>query len=538
MDLDTVGSTPQKNYSPIKVEYQGIGRAVFNNPWGVVEGLVEIIYDESGESNIVMQVQRVFIGQSSQDPFIGSLLLLSGKNPPEPGEQVSFGLLEIFNNRCIELAVKTSEGIFLATKEVKYSYKQIFTNNRNLIQLRFQTLGAYYLVDKAEEVKYWRLPLTNFISKFNKAIYELNFDPLNFLLNEASQDHIITFEFDGGLGLIAPLESYTTRKKILESGQTHRLITANMIGVIGQKTEDLFEVEEWFPAKLLSVLSLAIGIEVGSPWLDLLDEKGKLAVRVHSRFGYPVFSLGHVAIDDFMHDGISELISKFQALVDPNLPNLTVLLRHLVRAGLHNLPIEDNFDHLFRAFEGLCTHYGISTQTLTNSLSQSQQREVNATLRTAAQQIQKASQEASAAGEVEQVRILQRIASRVTNVTNIDKSFGLAILDLLKQFHLPDANIVDNYYQIKPRLDGRNWFAVLSDYRGATIHEGYFDFQGKSYDIEDVLRIMQHLHDILLRIAFKLVGYTKTYNSPIPAAGPIQPVDWVNTSLSAIKLGY
>jgi hypothetical protein len=90
------------------------------------------------------------------------------------------------------------------------------------------------------------------------------------------------------------------------------------------------------------------------------------------------------------------------------------------------------------------------------------------------------------------------------------------VTDLLKRFNLPDSDIVDAYYLKNPRSDGRTaWGAVLSYYRGAPTHEGYFNFSGKEHDASDILTVMFHLRDVLLRIVFQIVGYDGSYQPPV-----------------------
>jgi len=89
--------------------------------------------------------------------------------------------------------------------------------------------------------------------------------------------------------------------------------------------------------------------------------------------------------------------------------------------------------------------------------------------------------------------LLSTIHARTANVGTTEKKFGLAVVSLLESFGFPDANIVDRFLASKPRPDGlRDWASVLTSYRGATIHEGYMDFE-KKHDVNDVARVCNHL---------------------------------------------
>ena len=110
---------------------------------------------------------------------------------------------------------------------------------------------------------------------------------------------------------------------------------------------------------------------------------------------------------------------------------------------------------------------------------------------------------------------------------------------LLNQFNLPESDVVDAYYLKNLRSDGRTtWGSVLSYYRGAPTHEGYFTFSGKEHDASDILTIMFHLRDVLLRIVFQIVGYDGTYQPPVIRWTIDVKSDWVRPDTPAAELGY
>jgi hypothetical protein len=135
-------------------------------------------------------------------------------------------------------------------------------------------------------------------------------------------------------------------------------------------------------------------------------------------------------------------------------------------------------------------------------------------------------------------RLLMTIQGRVSNAAATEKRFGLAVIDLLRHFALPDAGIVDSSIAQNPRPDkAPDWASVLSNYRGATIHEGYMDFE-KKHDARDVICICTHLKDVLTRIIFKEVGYTGTYKSVLRRSYGPQAIDWIQTTTAAANLGF
>ena len=101
------------------------------------------------------------------------------------------------------------------------------------------------------------------------------------------------------------------------------------------------------------------------------------------------------------------------------------------------------------------------------------------------------------------------------------------------------TDIVDAHYLNNPRSDGiQTWSGVLSKYRGAPIHSGFFNISENKHDANDIVTIETHLHDVLLRIIFKIVRYEGTYQPPVTKEPWDAPTDWVVPSLPARELGY
>jgi hypothetical protein len=174
------------------------------------------------------------------------------------------------------------------------------------------------------------------------------------------------------------------------------------------------------------------------------------------------------------------------------------------------------------------------------SLDPNWQQAVKGILGTAADQIRDEARAAARAGRLDQSRLLGSIAERTERTPGgKENSFGLAVAELLRHFTLPDADIVDAHYLANPRADGiPTWSDVLSKYRGVPVHIGFFNISGKEHDADDVWTIETHLHDVLLRIIFKIIGYDGTYQPPVITLSSATPVDWVVPGLPALELGY
>ena len=461
-------------------------------------------------------------------------------------------------NQCTKLVVVTSDGIFSARGEIYYDIRIHIETHSSLSTISFHPSRAQFDIEESGSTMYWVIPLSNFISNFGpNKIVELDRHPLriyptpivpeeisdkdkvhaNFIAN--NENHLISFRCNGGIGFIEMLPDYDDRKNRLLDGNDRNNITAVMIGEIGSKSANEFaDLEKWFPFNFLTLLGLATGSEVGAPWIELRDSRGKLVRRIHVSLGRPFFSKGHRSIDEVRNRGIGQLLTSSRYSLHQQESYLNPIIKHLIRSGLDNISLDDKMSHLFRAFDRLCKVYDLDIQDLTEELNDSQKAIVKRELNLAAETIR---HEAKNAFNNDQRNSLMTIAGRVINSDNKDRKFGLALIDLTKKFGLSDADIVETHYQINPRSDGYKWHQVLSYYRGIVIHEGYFNFREKGYDHYDVVRIWKHLHDILIRIVLKMLCYDGTYQRSVFIPGDWAaswPVDWVKSDTQSSELGY
>ena len=198
----------------------------------------------------------------------------------------------------------------------------------------------------------------------------------------------------------------------------------------------------------------------------------------------------------------------------------------------------DNLDHLIRALECLCREHKILQQQLLPSLSTEMQVEVTQVRSAVLNALQLAIVKARVSGNFADMRVLETIKSKAANMTGTEKKFGLAVVALLEKLGFTDADLLDAYFVQRPRADGiPDWASVISSYRGATIHEGYMDFE-RTHDAQDVARICRHLKDLISRIVFKEVGYVGTYESVLRRGYGPQPIDWITQGTSPQQLGF
>jgi len=550
-DANNISITPNEWFRS-NVVYEGRGRAEFEDPSGTVEGPVVVRFNEYGELSVQMTVEKV---TSDRELRFGSMEFFSGETPVIEDRVVSLPLT-FKSNPCKKLTVETAEGKFSSTEGIYYG-RSIAVVGNDPEKLDFHLLRSEFRSNKAEPACYWVFPLANFISNFRERHLELNQHPLRIYstplvptgLSEKdtmratyranSKNHLIVFEFNNGLGFIEALPDYETRKENLLNGRERYAITSLMIGEVNGKSIEFSDLDTWLPSEFLRLLSLASGSVVSSPWLEFRDRNGVVVKRIHVSWEGSSFSKGRRTIKEEIHSGVGYLLTRYESSADRGKAYLRVALKHLIQAGLDGESIEDSFVYLCRALEGLCEHYGTKKQNLLRELTAANALIVKQALGTAANLIKAGAATAEASGEYQQSRVLNRITDRTSNTANVDSDFGLAVCALLKLFNLPDGDIIDAHYALNPRPDGRRtWAAVLSYYRGAPTHTGYFNFSGMEHDANDILTIMDHLRDVALRIIFQIVGYDGTYQPPVIRWTIDSQFNWVRPDTTASQLGY
>jgi hypothetical protein len=300
------------------------------------------------------------------------------------------------------------------------------------------------------------------------------------------------------------------------------------------------DLNEWFPDDFLRLLSVVTGTAVGAPWVEFRNDQGKLVRRIHVNLNQSPFSRGHRPLEGGAYSGTGYLLTKYQSAPDRGKSYLSVVLKHVFQASRYDQSIEDKFIYLARGLENLCQQYGFKTQDLMKRLDMNCGQIVKGILSTAAGQIRAEARGAARLGQLDQSRTLDSIAERTIRTPGgTENSFGLAVAELLHHFSLPDADVVDQHYSANPRSDGiTTWSNVLSKYRGAPVHSGFFNISENVHDFDDILTIETHLHDILLRIIFKIIGYDGAYQPPVIKVTSDTPRDWVVPGLPACELGY
>src|SRR5690606_20365173 len=133
---------------------------------------------------------------------------------------------------------------------------------------------------------------------------------------------------------------------------------------------------------------------------------------------------------------------------------------------------------------------------------------------------------------------LKRIGNRIENANNKDGDFGLKVIELLKFYKLPDADIMEKYYSDK-NAEGRTWASFLSQMRNDSIHTCYYEIENGTYESSEIIKTQDHLHNILVRIAHKILGYEREYQPRvIDHLTDGKTINWVTKESTVNDLGY
>lgn len=565
-------------------EYEGWGRAEFSDPKGSVEGETRVSFDESGEATIEMRPDLSTM-RADRELRFGLTEFLSGAEPtPRPDGTFFLSYNFSMSNPCTRLEVTTAHGTFISHDVPYHGRNQTRGGGQDQVidRITFDVFISQFESETHDKPKYWVLPLTNFVSEFRPGSTDLDRHPLRIyptpevpdeithvmyganyerdqrramsaLLAANSENRLIAFEFNDAPGFIERLPDYGERKDNLLTETERLLPTAIMVGEVDNyhSTTDLEDLEQWLsPHSLLMVLTLATGTEVGAPWIELRDAGGRLVRRFHRRLRQTRFSRGHRPIDELPFKdehrdqkrptGTGYLVTKACGSDELGQSALRTAILHLVRSKYRGHSLDEGLAHLCRGLDGLCEHYDLARQNLTENLDEYHAREIKGVLAEASKKIRDLQKAARSRDESGTAAILQTIESKVQNAANIERKFGLALADLLDRFGMPDAKVLDAYYKMRPRADKRqHWVDVVSHYRTDVIHYGYLDLDAGGHDWRDVWAIINHLHDIMARIILQAVDYDGGYH-PTVVSGPVIPfaLDWVKPNTMAGTLGY
>lgn len=547
MSFDRNEVEPKVNpWYSTNVEYQGKGFAKFLDPEGIVEGNATIRFNEFGESNIELTIEKY----SSTLPLqFGLHQLLEKGKPVKTQSGWAMGIGDDLNP-CIEFKLETEQGVFHAggNNGNQITSSDIFLGEIGE-KLIFNIYNSEFQTSNTNEPKYWVLPLSNFISTFRQSnpycdkhplrIYPTPSIPDNLAEEDKSnaiwvansKNNLIYFTLGKNANFIERLPDYANRIERLIAGKEREIITALMVGEIDIDSE-IDNWEEWGGFDfLLLLLGLASGSEVGAPWIEFRDANGNLVRRVHKKLGHSPFSKGHQVIDERFHSGVGYFISKSYLSPAYNSSFLRVVIKNLIRGGLNSNSVEMKMRYLSVALDNLCDEYKVKKPLVPGK---KYKKDIATILKSAQKDIDKLARQAESQKDSLDAFVLRKISAQVSSAKTIATGFGENVASLVGIFNMPDIEIMEKFYEANPRSDKRKkWQDVISFYRGISMHK-YFT---SDRDFEDAIKVLYHLQDILVRIVFRILEYDGTYQPPMKSKNNYS-VDWVKPETPARKLGY
>lgn len=549
------------------LEYVGHCRAEFSSPSGSVEGPAKVSVDEAGDVTVEMVPEPDSL--RTDKPFGLRLLRFFGGDDMI-SDHGGYGTINLFaKNPCTKLEVRTPSGIFRTGEIWDYGTNGALDTGEVTTAV-FSVGRSTFDVAGTEAPVYWVLPLTNFLSECRQRGLELARHPLRIFptpevpdeITHVPVDHedhdalarrailslhaansknwLIVFGFGDGMGFIERLPDYTDLEKALLEGKERYKTTAVMVGPTGGEPIGSFEeMRDWFGFDVLSLLTLATGTEVGCPWVEIRDGEGRLVRRFHGYLNVKAFRKGYRLVQEmplFGSDGtkaIGRLIECARSRSrDFGQNYLRAAIVHLVRARYEDLTLDDQMSHLARGFETLCKRYRTMGEVLSYGLSSSLRGDVRSIVKDAADRIS-ALRDSGTVGPGQKAT-LDQIANRALNADQRDKPFGGAVVKLVKAFWLPDAHILETHYQ--GRKGG--WAGLLGQYRGDVTHHGYLPILEDNRDVEELVALRTHLHDLLARVILKILAFDGGYNPGVLTYRSAFRVDWVKPHAQAQTIGY
>lgn len=541
-------------------EFTGNGRAEFSGHPGVIEAPARVRVHQCGGVTIEMEVVS---NEADSMASLGPLSLFCGHAAEETAEGRRMSISG--PSECTGLTVTPSVGVLKAEGQFFSDSHYDMESGRSV--LRYRPLGTDFEGAKCGPAKYWVLPLTNFLCRrFEWVPFgeptphpSLNGHPLRIhRVGEISaglaepelsraqyraglaERCAIRFQYNAAPAFIEAVPDYPARRAALESGQELSALTAVVVGELppGGFTDP--NPRKWSPFDLLPLLSIATGVAVGAPWIELRDAEGRLVRRHQRALSREVFSPGTVTIDDVLHGGVGQLLTT--ALESPHFgtTHFAVAARHLVAAGVQSGPMtEDRFDHLARAYECLGAvlldrEFFKPQPAIVGDIG----TRLESILQRTRQEIRQLARTGKGGEEIPEADALDGIADRALGLRFKRHGFGASVGALARRFELPDGEIATAELLANPRSHGLSWPALLGECRVRAMHVGYFDIEGGEITFEEILQVFSHLNDLLTRILLKLAGYEGKYQPTVAKFTDPQPLDWVNPDTPASRLGY
>jgi hypothetical protein len=548
-DLDDYLPRPN-NWLQSQLSFEGNATVKFSSPAGEIKGTGRMSLP-----NLKSMCLEVTVEDLNAEPEYGSgfglISFLNSEVPVREGNAIVYRP-QFDHNPCESVVFQTLEGTFSSQEIGVYGYH---TEDGNIIL----QLHPHNFVFKPNEIKgnptYWVAPLTNLFTYFPHAPDHLRAHPLRLkAIKEVEQctdraewqwkhlaandsNRLFYFETETDTFFIEPLNGFETGEK-RDQVESHQ-ITAIAVGELtGRTLLNHQQITEWFPFQILAPLSFGTGAGIAIPWFETRNERGDILSQLHVSIGHSgktrgnqLFTIHHSREGS----GLGEFVSRYLKLPEENRRALVAPMNLFLKGTPGSGHVEDNLVDVIRAFENLAKQHGLARIDLSALLTEENLLNIQSVLSNARSEMSALRKRNKENMALDQIRVLEKINSRLANVATSEGDFGLAVVELAKRHGFPDADILDADYI--PRIHGKTWAALLSELRGAAIHEGHIEFRER-HNIAEVFKLLRHLHDLLARIIFKECRYEGTYQTQLERYTNATSVDWVKPEFNADRLRF
>jgi hypothetical protein len=554
-------------FSPT-LKYDGKVHAEFADPAGSVDCHGEATVNETGDCALSMVVRREEIA-TSEDLQCGVRQFVTGERPHHVCGQTYLTLSPTRGNPCKSIRLKTDDGTLAV---IRFRHARCFdvpgVEDKDEMRIELQVDEMRFVSRRAVQTKYFAIPLLNFISDFLPTGRALAGHPLR--LRSASQPSLINsgvdseaipfgpepqhrgilFEFNGLPAFVQPVQDYDEKAESLTRRKAEAAVTAVLVGEVASPADWPDDLTKWSAVRLVPALSFATGTFVGTTWAEFRDAEAGLVARHHRCFGRRAFETGHRTIIEKFDRGIGPLLALTAKALGTGNIDPTMAMQYATKAGLsERMGLEDKLRAVANAVECLWLACSCDEDLLIGSLNTNVRESVKEFAETAARGIDELASSLQATADVGPAKIaewqkgLKAVAGTIRAAPDRRKSdFGSKVIKLLEKHGLGDATFADAHYGSSGTLSGKmkSWEQMIRKYRNKADHLGYFDFAAGRYSLLQVKGVADHLHDIVIRIILKAIGYTgyrRTYQTPLCPSLTSVPVEWVTAQTLSNMLG-
>lgn len=527
-----------------KLNYQGLCTMKFSDPQVQVEG--QAVGDVKEDGSVIIQASDLKYLNFEKGIRNYHLACPQRESEDRLALAVTSGIGSP-NAKCSSIAIEDDTGTLTSTSihtlGVSFGTKPT--------ELKLFPWNCRYKAKGAMAPVYWVLPLINFEGDggFRNNVYYHH--PLRlrriepprpewncaqrqaYEFNHLNYTRIIRWSMFGQTAFIDKLPDYTDRIRRLQDRKDPYAVTAIAVGVIPCNVDVTDSSLSWFPYRLLSLLSLATGQHVSTPWLELRDSDGKLVSREHLNFNTCFYRKCQPTIAEIYGAPLGSFLEC--GLQSETLPDneLHALAHFLFRIESGDSTTDEKWTYIARLVEWLALRLHLQSHDLTAKFPPALRNSIDEALLQFQQKIRAFSDEYSInRGKLEQ------ISDKVRGAAGRENKFTASISELIEKFGFYDLRVMEKDYIENPRSHGRTWLSALGMYRADAVHRGYSLHDDTSQVDDDHFEATIHLHDLLTRAALTMIGYNGLYNAHCAYYNGSYSLDWVKPDTSADRLGY